>query len=519
MKNTLIIILLVVCSLFYNTAYSQTTYNPDVASSNNNNVIQQITITDSETIVYLKCPRSGWISFSSATVMVPYEAWSLNDLRRSDLSYPDRLPSAEYAQIYASTIKKVKEGRQTMSNLGFLIRGLGNNKLDVRYKVNQKDVDYYYFQLHFDKLEVGVENVTIRELIGANGFEWAGVKVNNPYPSTPHISSTDDSIMRSIDSNNDGITGIYEGFDSQGYKLACVVDNNTYKLVYMGSKEKYSHWKMGDVKAILLRSATHGFFKAQWYMNNKTINDDTYVMFKGGSLEVVIDGETSGYLKMYPTTSPSSPSGINSWTGTGFAINDGYIVTNHHIVEGAKQILVQGIEEDFSIKYRAKVVASDKNNDIALIKIDDPKFCGFGHIPYKIKSSLSDVGEDIFVLGYPLTATMGDEVKLTTGVISSKTGFEGDVALYQISAPIQPGNSGGPLFDSSGDIIGIVNAKHVDADNVGYAVKSSYLSNFIESVATTSIIPSSNSIASKTLPEKIKVVDNFVFLLECSNGD
>lgn len=66
---------------------------------------------------------------------------------------------------------------------------------------------------------------------------------------------------------------------------------------------------------------------------------------------------------------------------------------------------------------------------------------------------------------------MGDEIKLTTGVISSKTGFQGDVSLYQISAPIQPGNSGGPLFDNKGNLIGIVNAKHKGAENVGYAIK------------------------------------------------
>lgn len=237
-------------------------------------------------------------------------------------------------------------------------------------------------------------------------------------------------------------------------------------------------------------------------------------------MEVVTDGEESGYLKMYPnSTTPTAvlPSEIDSWAGTGFALNNGYIVTNYHVVEDAKSISVNGIKGDFSIKYSASIVASDKINDIALIKINDNKFNGFGQIPYKLKTVISDVGENVFVLGYPLTTTMGDEIKLTTGVISSKTGFLGDVALYQISAPIQPGNSGGPLFDNKGNIIGIINAKHKGADNVGYAVKSLYLRNLIESVSTTSTIPNSNLVESKPLPEKVKVVDDFIFLIECSN--
>ena len=111
---------------------------------------------------------------------------------------------------------------------------------------------------------------------------------------------------------------------------------------------------------------------------------------------------------------------------------------------------------------------------------------------------------------------MGDEIKLTTGVISSKTGFQGDVSLYQISAPVQPGNSGGPLFDSKGNLIGIVNSKHTGAESVGYAIKASYLSNLVESSVSSSILPSNNTISSQPLTGKVKAVKNFVFMIECS---
>lgn len=222
---------------------------------------------------------------------------------------------------------------------------------------------------------------------------------------------------------------------------------------------------------------------------------------------------------MYPTSSNMGrlPQEAQDWSGTGFALNNGYIATNYHVVEKAKRIYVQGIKGDFLFKYEASVVASDKSNDLALLCINDSHFKGFGNIPYKVKTSTSEVGEDVFVLGYPLTSTMGDEIKLTAGIISSKTGFQGDVSLYQISAPIQPGNSGGPLFDSQGNLIGVVNSKHKGAENVGYAIKTSYLKNLVESAVSSSIFPSNNQVSGMALTGKVKVLRNFVYMINCSN--
>ena len=230
------------------------------------------------------------------------------------------------------------------------------------------------------------------------------------------------------------------------------------------------------------------------------------------------------FIKTYPTPEmyansqkqDKSQESFNQWSGTGFALKNGYIVTNYHVIEGANSITVQGVNGNFNIQYNTSIVGTDKINDLALLKVTDPTFKGFGIIPYSISSAISEVGEEIFVLGYPLTSTMGDEIKLTTGVISSKTGFQGDIALYQISAPIQPGNSGGPLFDKNGNVIGIVSAKHKDAENVGYAVKTLYLQNLIESSLSSAIIPMTNSISEKTLPDKVKKLKTFVYMIKCS---
>lgn len=223
-------------------------------------------------------------------------------------------------------------------------------------------------------------------------------------------------------------------------------------------------------------------------------------------------------IKVFPEEKKVSE-GSNSlppseWTGTGFALYNRYIVTNYHVVENARKIFIIGINGNHENKYPASVVATDKKNDLALLKINGN--ISIINIPYSVKTTMSDVGEEVFVLGYPLTATMGDEIKLTTGVISSKSGFQGDISQYQISAPVQPGNSGGPLFDSKGNIIGIVSAKHAGAENVGYAIKSSYLRNLVESVTSSSVLPQTNRVANQNLSGKVKAVKNYIYYITCT---
>jgi S1-C subfamily serine protease len=221
------------------------------------------------------------------------------------------------------------------------------------------------------------------------------------------------------------------------------------------------------------------------------------------------------YLKLYPTsTSGTITKGVQS-SGTGFALtSNGLIATNNHVVEGANKILIRGINGQFDKIYTAKVVINDKNNDLAIIKIEDASFSTLGKIPYIIKTNSANTGENVFVLGYPLRATMGDEVKLTNGIISSKTGFQGDITSYQVSAPVQPGNSGGPLFDSKGNVIGVVNAKHGGAENASYAIKVSYLKNLIELLDNQPKLQSISAISGKTLVEQEEVVKKFVYIIE-----
>lgn len=384
----------------------------------------------------------------------------------------------------------------------------------------KKDQKYYYTMVFAGKIPPGVTNFTLKDkgtYGGAHGYGFSNYTLNNP--RTGATSWSEYSVKQNADSNNDGICGIYEGSDDTGYKIGCVKQSGEYRLIYLGSRKQMTWWQIGDTKAVLRPSATNGFFKADWYMADKTIESNSYVVFDGGSMKTVIGNEETFYLKMYPTSSSSGglATGTEKWSGTGFALNNGYIATNYHVVENAKSIKVQGIRGSFNTEYNATVISTDKFNDLAIIKINDSRFNGFGTIPYRVKTSTSEVGEDVFVLGYPLTTTMGDEIKLTTGVISSKTGFQGDVSLYQISAPIQPGNSGGPLFDGNGNLIGIVNAKHRGAENVSYAIKASYLNSLVESASSGSLLPTTNAVSGMSLSNKVKSLKNYVFMITCSN--
>ena len=348
------------------------------------------------------------------------------------------------------------------------------------------------------------------------GNVFVGEKL--PHPTT----SLSEYSLKSYWSNEgaDLVEGIYEAIVSRGnnpkYKLGLIKSDFGYELIYLSGAEQ-SGWNVGDVKAYLTKTATPNLFKVQYFMGDKSLNEDVYISFESGLMKVIwTDGKENLYLKLYPTSEDNvtTHGGANS-SASGFAITPtGYIVTNHHVVEGASKISVRGVKGDFSKTYNARVIVVDRNNDLAIIKIDDQGFTSLSPPPYTINTTLSDVGNSVYALGYPLRATMGDEVKLTNGIVSSKTGFQGDITTYQITVPVQPGNSGGPLFDSKGNIIGIITAKHTGAENVSYAVKTSYLMNLIQAMNSRPSLPKTNMISSKSLSEQVKFIKEFVYIVE-----
>jgi len=99
---------------------------------------------------------------------------------------------------------------------------------------------------------------------------------------------------------------------------------------------------------------------------------------------------------------------------------------------------------------------------------------------------------------------------VTDGRISSRTGFQGDITTYQVSVPVQPGNSGGPLFDSDGNLVGVVNARVPGLENVSYAIKTIYLSALIDTLSSKLKLPVRNSTVGLRDTERISRVRDFV---------
>jgi S1-C subfamily serine protease len=204
-------------------------------------------------------------------------------------------------------------------------------------------------------------------------------------------------------------------------------------------------------------------------------------------------------------------------SGSGIVISkNGYILTNYHVVENANSLLVEVLIKDQQKIFKAKLIQKDVDNDLAILKITDDTFLPYTSINYAFKENgLVDVGTSVFTIGFPFALNgMGKEAKFTDGKVSAKTGYNGALNTFQTSIPVQPGNSGGGVFNDKGELVGVINAKIADADNVSYAVKLNYIKNLIEVLPESIEIPSQNELQSLSLEEKIKQLLNYVVLIK-----
>jgi hypothetical protein len=205
------------------------------------------------------------------------------------------------------------------------------------------------------------------------------------------------------------------------------------------------------------------------------------------------------------------------WSGSGFAIGDGFVATNHHVAGTAN--LMRVYDDEKGQFFPAKLIASDFTNDLAIIKVDDSQFSGEGSVPYVFDEKLKDVASECFVMGYPAPSLLGREVKFTNGTISSWSGYEGDVSTYQISAPSTHGNSGGPTFDSEGNVIGILSSGVPDFQNVSYAIKVSYLVELMRSKSLSHLLQGKNTLKGLSMPEKVKALKPYVYFILCTSSN
>jgi S1-C subfamily serine protease len=162
--------------------------------------------------------------------------------------------------------------------------------------------------------------------------------------------------------------------------------------------------------------------------------------------------------------------------GTGFLITkEGHILTNYHVVANSQLIKIKTTDNE----YECDIVFTSEIDDLAIIKVK-----GNSQLFSPIAISLNNlnIGEDVIALGYPLASSMGEELKMSTGIVNSIKGFQDDTRYFQLSAPIDPGNSGGPVLNRMGNLIGLVTSKYSVATNAGYALK---VQNIIMNIPTS----------------------------------
>lgn len=249
---------------------------------------------------------------------------------------------------------------------------------------------------------------------------------------------------------------------------------------------------------------------ATGYLNNR---ENNYAKLSGAVIQ--IQKQTKDLdNKMKTLTPKKAVDNPGNFRGTGFAIStNGYIVTDYHVIKDADSIHVQSVDGK---AYHAELIYAEPGADIAVLQIKDPAFKSFGAIPYAFKKSETDIGENVFTIGYPR-----DAIVLGPGFLTASTGFKGDTTQYQVSTPVDFGNSGGPLLDNKGNIIGIINARETHIEGAAFAVKSNYLLKAIQdipdSLKGTLVINSKNSLAGLGRPQQIKKLQPYVFMVKVYN--
>lgn len=198
--------------------------------------------------------------------------------------------------------------------------------------------------------------------------------------------------------------------------------------------------------------------------------------------------------------------------GTGFALStDGYIVTNYHVVSGADSVYIQNSKGS---SYKVRTIYVDPVYDIAVLQIVDPEFKGFDPLPYTFKKTAADLGEDVFTIGFPRDSSVYNK-----GYLSALTGYADDTTAYQVDISVNPGNSGGPLINNKGNIIGIIKGKQTQSDGVAFATKSDYLLKSIETIPQDTLtnklgVNKKNGLVGLRRTDQIRKLKDYIFMVK-----
>ena len=242
-----------------------------------------------------------------------------------------------------------------------------------------------------------------------------------------------------------------------------------------------------------------------------------------GDFSVVASQNPSGEAKPAATNDQNAqdstkPNKLVGRNGTGFVVSEnGHIVTNNHVIDGCVGDIQGNLSGEAQVPLR--VVSTDKTNDLALLQGPAGSFKSVASIRNKPIRS----GDSVVAIGYPYHGLLTSDFTVTTGIVSSLSGILNDTRFLQISAAVQPGNSGGPLLDTKGQVVGIVAAKlnalkfasatGTIPENINFAIKPGALRDFLDN----SVVPyqTSDNQADLGTADIAKNARDFTLLVSC----
>jgi S1-C subfamily serine protease len=199
--------------------------------------------------------------------------------------------------------------------------------------------------------------------------------------------------------------------------------------------------------------------------------------------------------------------------GTGFLIDaKGYLVTNAHVINGANNIAIQS---NSGKELAVSVAFIDKDRDIAILKIVDSAFKASTSLPYSIRRKSAAIAEPIFTLGYPR-----NDIVYGEGYVAARTGFNGDTLTCQIAIAANPGNSGGPILNRNGEVVGVLSARQTSAEGVVFATQSKYIFNVLAQLQKSDVnyqsikVSTSSALKGMDRMEQVEKIRDYIYMVK-----
>lgn len=346
--------------------------------------------------------------------------------------------------------------------------------------------------------------------LGYTGFDEniSRQRIQREYPSRPKLAITEEDIKKSEPRNR--VEGIWSDAQDQ-YRLGIVPapEGSGADYVAIVLRSNSPLWQSSEIKAEIRSTASPDIFTCTYYMANKksvgtTLTLDHDSVLRSSSIATPKGPFDLLLMRVWPDIAKESASATpakGGASGTGFLISrSGLLATNWHVVADTKNISVAF--PGWRGSANAEIVIRDMVNDLAILRVTDPAklTATCPDPPFQLTSSNGiRLGERVSTIGYPLTSMLGSNPKFSEGVVSSKSGWQDDPRSLQISAQVQPGSSGSPLFDTDGNIVGVVvatldagrvyQAASILPQNVNFAIKADYLLNLFAMIPGEVLAP------------------------------